>query len=177
VHMVASLLEMHMANTCHLSKEAYLPKTPKNGKSRAEWYEKAAMEGDSFGLNNLGSLYYNGKGVNRDFRKAVEWYEKAVAAGNTLAMRNLAICYELGQGVAPDVQRALELYEKAAMAGDAIAMYNLGLCYTQGNGVRANQPLGLHWLEKSARTGKRHDRQDQHAQYRRDKGFDKCNGG
>ena len=36
--MVASLCEMrHLADTCHLSKEAYLRKTPKNGKSRAEW--------------------------------------------------------------------------------------------------------------------------------------------
>ena len=33
--MVASLCEMrHLADTCHLSKEAYLRKTPKNGKSR-----------------------------------------------------------------------------------------------------------------------------------------------
>ena len=35
--MVASLCEMrHLANTSHLSKEAYLRKTPKNGKSRAK---------------------------------------------------------------------------------------------------------------------------------------------
>ena len=37
VGMVASLCEMrHLANTYHLSKEADLRKTPKNGKSRAE---------------------------------------------------------------------------------------------------------------------------------------------
>src|SRR5208337_439529 len=36
VGMVASLCEMrHLADTYHLSKEAYLRKTPKNGKSRA----------------------------------------------------------------------------------------------------------------------------------------------
>jgi len=35
--MVASLCEMrHLADTYHLSKEAYLRKTPKNGKSRAK---------------------------------------------------------------------------------------------------------------------------------------------
>ena len=39
-----------------------------------EFYEKSAEAGSSNGINNLGSLYYNGVGVNVDYVKAKELY-------------------------------------------------------------------------------------------------------
>ena len=40
-------------------------------------------------MNNLGDLYYYGRGVARDYGKTREWYQKAADAGNTVAMTNL----------------------------------------------------------------------------------------
>ncbi len=36
-------------------------------------------------MNNLGSIYYNGKGVPKDLAQSRAWYVKAVAAGYAAA--------------------------------------------------------------------------------------------
>jgi hypothetical protein len=52
--------------------------------------QKAAAGGNPSAMNNLGDLYYYGRGVAQDYGKAREWYQKAADAGNTDAKRALA---------------------------------------------------------------------------------------
>ena len=47
----------------------------------AEWYQKAAEQGDADAQNGLGVLYKKGRGVKRDYAKALEWYRKSVLQG------------------------------------------------------------------------------------------------
>src|SRR4029453_6467100 len=48
-----------------------------------------AERGDVQAQNSLGAMYYNGKGVVKDFKEAVKWYRLAAAQGNITAHLNL----------------------------------------------------------------------------------------
>jgi serine/threonine protein kinase len=92
----------------------------------ADWYTKAADAGLAKARNNLGSLYYHGQGVLKDFHKAAELFSKAAYQNNANAQYNLANLYENGEGVQRDVAEAKKWYtevaEKAAdkqLAADA----------------------------------------------------------
>ncbi|MBR6902145.1 MAG: sel1 repeat family protein, partial [Synergistaceae bacterium] len=53
------------------------------------WYKKAADNGDAIAQYNIGSLYENGLGVKKNYKKAIEWYEKAAAQGHKDAQARL----------------------------------------------------------------------------------------
>jgi len=50
-----------------------------------KWYRKAADQGDAAAQFNLGTLYYNGRGVPQDLVEAHKWYTLA-ASGFPAAM-------------------------------------------------------------------------------------------
>ena len=101
----------------------------------------------------LGMLHFEGKGVERNFEKAVAYFEKAVMQGNAGAQFNLGVCYEEGKGVIKDEKKAFEWYEKAAIQGNAGAQYALGLCYDDGKGVEKDYKKAFEWYEKAAMQG------------------------
>lgn len=43
----------------------------------AEWFQKAADQGNADAQFWLGCMYQNGSGVERSYEKAVEWFQKA----------------------------------------------------------------------------------------------------
>lgn len=51
----------------------------------AEWYRKAADQGDSDAQYKLGVFYENGYGVTQDKEQAMQWYKKAAEQGNESA--------------------------------------------------------------------------------------------
>jgi len=56
----------------------------------AEWFSKAAEQGDAAAQYKLGGLYEEGRGVPQDKTKAAEWFRKAAEQGNKEAMDFLA---------------------------------------------------------------------------------------
>src|SRR5579862_7590452 len=68
----------------------------------AEWYQKAAHAGNISAQNNMGWLYEEGKGVERDYGKAADWYPMAAHAGDLSAQNVLGWLYEEGKGVEQD---------------------------------------------------------------------------
>jgi len=58
-------------------------------KKACYWYTKAAKQGHADAQNNLGSLFYNAKGVSENRTKAKYWYKKAAKQGHKMAERNL----------------------------------------------------------------------------------------
>jgi TPR repeat protein len=50
---------------------------PQDDKRAAQWWRKAAEQGEANGQSNLGILYANGQGVPQDYKRAAEWYRKA----------------------------------------------------------------------------------------------------
>jgi tetratricopeptide (TPR) repeat protein len=117
------------------------------------WYTKAAKAGNAYAMNNLGDMYYDGKGVKQDFNKAVEWYHPGAEAGNSDAMSNLGIMYENGYGVTRDYSKAIDWYRKAVEAGNIEAMNYLGSMYDDGKGVTQDFGEALKWYRKSAEGG------------------------
>jgi TPR repeat protein len=65
-------------------------------------------------------MYYWGKGVRKDYTRAVELYKKACDMGDGWGCKSLGGMYEYGEGVAKDSTRARELYKKACDLGAEI---------------------------------------------------------
>ena len=65
----------------------------------------------------MGDLYFEGKGVGVNYKKAVEWYQKAAEAGEPNGTHSLAEMYHNGFGVAVNKTKAKELYQKAKDLG------------------------------------------------------------
>jgi len=58
---------------------------PPDFKTGADWFLKAAMQGNTDAQNNLGSLYANGNGVPKDFVQAFYWLDIAAQKGDNVA--------------------------------------------------------------------------------------------
>lgn len=117
------------------------------------WYRKAAEAGDAQGMANVGSMYFNGRGVEKDEREAARWLRKAMEAGDTSATALLAFQYARGMGVPKDEREAARLYRKAAEEGQPQAMLNLGIAYQEGLGVPKDLPEAAYWYRRSAEAG------------------------
>ena len=79
---------------------------PQDFEEAAEWYRKAAEQGDAQAQFNLGHCYERGQGVPQDFSEAVKWYRKAAEQGHTSAQENLGACYANGRAVIDDPVQA-----------------------------------------------------------------------
>ena len=116
-------------------------------------YKKGAKQGDADAQYNLGYMYENGDGVERDDNIAAEWYEKAAAQGHAKAQNNLAFLYRKGYGVPQDIDKAIELYEKSARQGCATAQRNLGYLYKYGTEIGQDYVKAAEWFRKAAEQG------------------------
>jgi hypothetical protein len=65
----------------------------------AEWYRKAAAQGNIAGEMHLAALYRDGKGVAHDMEQAAALYRKAAEQGDATAQATLGVLYSMGQGV------------------------------------------------------------------------------
>lgn len=83
-------------------------------------------------LNNLGIIYGEAVGVERDVKKAIMYYERAVALDDDLARSNLADIYRKGwlYGIPVDHKKAFELYKACRLP---YAFYRVGEYYENGN--------------------------------------------
>lgn len=102
----------------------------------------------------LGDCYYYGRGVDKDFKKAVSYYREGATGvmglGEPYAMHGLARCYYNGNGVEQNYMAAIHLWERC---NDAESDYNLGKCYELGLGVAKDQSAATTWYAKSAARG------------------------
>ena len=91
----------------------------------AGWFSRAAEQGYADAQFNLGLMYVNGEGVEKDVVQAVELFKKAAEQGHVDAQNNLGAMYFTGEGVERDEQKAVSWFEKAAAQGNADAQANL----------------------------------------------------
>ena len=80
----------------------------------AEWYLKAAVQGNAKAQFNLANKYYEGKGVEQNFEEAFKWYKKAAEQGHSQAQFNLGCMYGRGEGVKKNYSKANQWIQKAA---------------------------------------------------------------
>jgi len=116
----------------------------------AQWFQEAAEGGVANARYNLGVLYHQGMGVERDIKKAITWYESAAQLGHPEAQYNLGIAYIEGIGVAYAPRRAAHYFESAADSGITEAAYNLGLIYENGLLGKAEPDTALMWYKTAS---------------------------
>jgi Sel1 repeat len=91
---------------------------PANYPAAMKAFRIAADQGNARAMANLGWIYENGFGIDRDYAQAMIWYLKAVDHGDVIANWNIARLYENGWGVSRDLVLARSWYQKAADKGD-----------------------------------------------------------
>lgn len=97
--------------------------------------ESAADNGEPEAIWNLGWLYLDGIGREKNPKKALFYFEKAAELGVTIAMIDLAALYAKGIGVSIDHNRAISLIQQAAELGDDDAHFRLAIMYKEGQGL------------------------------------------
>ena len=130
---------------------SYLTKIAENGHSNNQFW--------------LGFYYFRGKGVSKDFQKALELFSKSAEQNNKMSQYYLGICFYNGYGVSQDFEKAFEWFSKSAqqetinsdssvsqkiIKGNPNAQDLLGDCYYYGKGVVQNIENALEWYQKAA---------------------------
>lgn len=128
-----------------------------------------AEAGDAAAQNTLGTWYYQGKNVDKNYETAFAWWKKSADQGNAYAIGNLAMCYQLGNGTKKDSVMAVGLYKSAIKKGNTelikqheklaekrentfsnMLMYDL---YNTGTGVKHDAAKVAFYLEHTAEMG------------------------
>ena len=94
-------------------------------KSSERAKREAAAQGDMLAQYNLGVMYWDGEGVQQDYRTAVKWLRKAAEQDDANAQYLMGRACEEGWGIAKDLYEAVQWYRKAADQGNADAKQNL----------------------------------------------------
>ncbi len=100
-----------------------------------------ASEGDATAQFNIGVMYANGLGVDRDMKSAMDWWTRAARQLHVRAAHNLALAMLAGEpkangtAVQPDYPGILRFLKIGADAGYPNSEYTLAKLYQEGVGV------------------------------------------
>ena len=122
----------------------------KNYKTAAQFYQLAADKNHASALNNLGTLYARGRGVEKDLDLAFSHYNKAAELEHVSARVNLGFMYYKGRTVDKDYKKAAGLFKQGAASGNRVAQYQLGTMYRSGKGFTQSYSKARKWFQKSA---------------------------
>ena len=112
-----------------------------------------AVNGDNEAQFEVGSRYFRGVGIKKDYKLAVKWFEKSANSGNPHAECSIAFCYYNGKGIKKNYKEALSWFIKAAEQGNSEAQNQIGVIYTKGNGTKKNLEQARLWFIKSSKNG------------------------
>jgi serine/threonine protein kinase/TPR repeat protein len=114
---------------------------------------KAAEQGNANEQYNLGLMYEEGRGVEKDEVEALKWYRKAAEQGDTWVQNHVGKMYENGRGADKDYVEALKWYRKAAEQGYSWGQVHLGNMYKNGWGLEKDDAEAVKWYRKAAEQG------------------------
>ena len=121
-------------------------------KAREIWLD-LSKQGDAKSQASLGTLYYNGRGVTKDYEQAFYWIQKSAEQGYSTAQNIMGTMYVEGRGAAQDYKKAVYWYRKAAEQDYPYAQFNLGIKYEKGLGVEKDAEQALYWFNRAAQLG------------------------
>jgi uncharacterized protein len=116
----------------------------------AEWFRRAAEQGDPKSEVYLGFLYINGRGVPKDEATGIQWFRRAAEQGDSSGETMLATLYGNGQGIGKDLKTAAIWYRRAAEQGNSQAQRSLGQGYESGVGVPKDYVNAHMWYSLAA---------------------------
>jgi|GEM_PF-6560677 len=134
--------------------ESYLEEDePGSDEDAARLYRYSAERGHPEAQYNLGVMYMNGRGVEKDLEEAARWFRKAADQGLAISQYNLGVfCFE-GTGVEQSYRDAISWFRLAAAQGYALAQRNLGVMYENGYGFKKSRARARKWYMKAAENG------------------------
>ena len=107
-------------------------------------YRLCVEHGNATAAVNLGTMYYNGTYVKRDYHQARRLYETAARAGEKRAICSLGYFYYYGRHQSPDYEKAYQYLNTGALLyDDPNCLYKLGDMYREGQYVEANQKFAV----------------------------------
>ena len=74
--------------------------------------KEIAEKGNSDVQYNLGLIYSNGEGVDKDLKEAIYWFKKSASLNNVLAEYKLGYMYDNGLGIQKDYEKAYKYYDR-----------------------------------------------------------------
>lgn len=110
-------------------------------------------KGNAKAKSRLADRFYYGRGVEKDYAKALKLYQEAASQGDADAYNGLGNCYSYGYGTTKNDAEAVKWYEKAAQEGHAEAQASLGYLYYNGIGVPNSLIEAIKWFKISANQG------------------------
>lgn len=117
------------------------------------YWKESANAGTVAAQFELGSMAFEGIGLQRDYAKAMHWFGLAANHGEARAMNMLGVMYAKGLNVSEDKQIALDWYQKGADLGNATAISNLGFFYLKGHAVEKNVDKAFEAFRNAAELG------------------------
>ena len=118
--------------------------------------EKAYKQGNVLAGVLLGTMYYSGKGCERDYDKAIPFFIDGMYHGNPLGTEWLALAYRFGRSVPKDRDKATKLFwsceealELMCASGSTDAQYAYGFDLLYGYFQSEDDKKALYWLTKA----------------------------
>lgn len=103
-------------------------------------------------LNDLGTIYQEGIGIDKDGEQAAYWFGEAIKQGDRLyAPSNLGDLYRNGCETLPvSLKKAFKAYQQSE---DPYAHYRVGQAYEEGWIGTPNINIAMEWYKKAAEEG------------------------
>lgn len=108
----------------------------------------------------LGWMYFNGEGVQQDYKKAFMSFKESAERGNAKASWEVAKMYLTGVGVTEDsknakvwLKKSFIRFEEAGLQGDGHASRKIAERYQWGVTVERNIEKAVMWFEKADEQG------------------------
>lgn len=118
-----------------------------------EIFTEESRHGTAAAFNNLGFMYAEGKGVEKNAARAADSFRRAADAGFAVAKVNLGLCKLHGWGVAKDPAAAFTLFKDAADMGNGAGAACVGQMLRDGIAVDPYPDLAVKYLRQAAEAG------------------------
>ena len=104
-----------------------------------------AVQGNATAQYNLGLMYKDGIGVDKDNEEALGWFTLGSDNGHMLSKYALGLLYYHGKGTSLNFNKAMNLFLDASFMGHPASQINIGNMYYFGQGVGKNFPKAHMW--------------------------------
>lgn len=108
---------------------------------------------DAIASCNLGYIYRDGLGTDKNLEEALKYFKRAIKSGHTLAYENAAVIMLASPDKGYDKDEAVGYLKKAADTGFDAAQYRLGQLYEKGIGVDKDLDEAKNWYKKASDSG------------------------
>jgi TPR repeat protein len=117
-----------------------------------KWLALAKDQNKATALD-VAEMYLEGRGVNRDYDKAIEYYTELAEQYVAEAHLKLGMIYSHGPPLTPNYELAEAHFQMAEVLGSAEAAYHLGLLRLNGQGMPADRAAAQSMFELAAQNG------------------------